>query len=259
MSQFDLADRVAIVTGSTRGIGRAAAEELVANGARVVISSRKAEACSEVAAAINATHGPGRAIAVPANISSREELGALVAETTVRFGRIDILVCNAATNPYYGPMAGIADEQFEKVLRNNILSNHWLIQMVAPGMAERGDGAIIIVSSIGGLQGSAVIGAYNISKAADMQLARNLAVELGGSGIRVNCVAPGVVRTDFAKALLADAEKERVVREATPLKRVGQPEDIAGAIAFLAAPASRFVTGQAIVIDGGMTISGPAA
>ena len=176
MELFDLSGKVAIITGSSKGIGKAIAERLAEHGARVVISSRKAGPCEEVAVAINNKHGEGRAIAIPANIASKEDLQRLVDDTRAAFGRIDILVCNAATNPYAGPMAGIADEQFEKILQNNVISNHWLIQMVAPEMLERKDGAILIISSIGGLRGNSLIGAYNISKAADMQLARNLAV-----------------------------------------------------------------------------------
>jgi NAD(P)-dependent dehydrogenase (short-subunit alcohol dehydrogenase family) len=172
---FDLTGKVAIITGSSRGIGRAIAEAMADQGAKVVISSRKAEACEDAARAINDKHGEGRAIVVPANISSKDALQALVDETRRQLGRIDILVCNAASNPYYGPMGGISDEQFRKILENNVIANHWLIQMVAPEMLERKEGSIIIVSSIGGLTASEVIGAYNISKAADFQLARNLA------------------------------------------------------------------------------------
>ena len=164
----------------------------------MVISSRKAEACQEVADAINAKHGDGRAIVVPASISSKDALQELVDETKRQLGRIDVLVCNAASNPYYGPMAGISDEQFRKILDNNVIANHWLIQMVAPEMLERGEGSIIIVSSIGGLKASPVLGAYNISKAADFQLARNLAAEFGPRQVRVNCIAPGLIKTDFA-------------------------------------------------------------
>ncbi|MBU4239838.1 MAG: SDR family NAD(P)-dependent oxidoreductase, partial [Alphaproteobacteria bacterium] len=193
MELFDLTGKVAIITGSSRGIGKAIAERLAEHGAKVVISSRKAGPCDEVAAEINGKYGEGRAIAVPANIASKEDLQRLVDETNAAFGQIDILVCNAATNPYAGPMGGIADDQFEKILQNNVISNHWLIQMVAPQMVERKDGAILVISSIGGLRGNALIGAYNISKAADMQLVRNLAVEWGPSNARVNCIAPGLV------------------------------------------------------------------
>jgi NAD(P)-dependent dehydrogenase (short-subunit alcohol dehydrogenase family) len=254
MSLFDLTGKVAIITGSSRGIGRAIAEALAEQGARVVISSRKAEACREAADSINAKHGGDRAIVLPANISSKEELQHLVDETRRHWGRIDILVCNAASNPYYGPMAGISDDQFRKILDNNIVSNHWLIQMVAPEMIDRKEGSIIIVSSIGGLKASPVIGAYNISKAADFQLARNLAAEFGPHQVRVNCIAPGLIRTDFARALWENPQTLKMVTDLTPMKRIGEPEEIAGAAVFLASPASTFMTGQAIVVDGGSTI-----
>ena len=254
MNLFDLTDKVAIITGSSRGIGRAIAEAMAAQGARVVISSRKADACQEAADAINARHGDGTAIVVPANISSKEALQALVHETRAQLGRIDILVCNAASNPYYGPMGGVADDQFRKILENNVIANHWLISMVAPEMVERKEGAIIIVSSIGGMTGSTVIGAYNVSKAADFQLARNYAAELGPSGVRVNCIAPGLVRTDFARALWENPETLKAVTRGTPLRRIGEPHEIAGAAVFLASPASTFMTGQTIVVDGGSTV-----
>ena len=254
MNLFDLTGKVAIITGSSRGIGRAVAERMADHGAKVVISSRKAGPCDEVAAAINAVH-PGHAIAVPANISSKEDLQRLVDETRKAFGKIDILVCNAASNPYYGPMAGIEDDQFRKILENNVIANHWLVQMVAPEMTARKDGAIIIISSIGGLRGSPVIGAYNISKAADFQLARNLAVDLGPDNVRVNCIAPGLIKTDFAKALWDNPETLKRATSGSPLRRIGEPNEIAGAAVFLASAAGTFMTGQAIVIDGGATVT----
>jgi len=251
---FDLTNKVAIVTGSSRGIGRAIAEAMAAQGATVVISSRNQDACDEVAAAINAAHGEGKAIAVAASISSKEALQHLVTDTRRQLGHIDVLVCNAASNPYYGPMAGISDDQFRKILDNNVLANHWLIAMVAPEMVERQNGSIIIVSSVGGLTSSTVIGAYNISKAADFQLARNLAAEFGPSGVRVNCIAPGLIKTDFAKALWENPEVLKAVTRSTPLRRIGLPEEIAGAAVYLASPASTFMTGQVMVVDGGSTI-----
>jgi NAD(P)-dependent dehydrogenase (short-subunit alcohol dehydrogenase family) len=254
MSLFSLAGKVAVITGSSRGIGKAIAERMAEHGARVVISSRKPAPCAEVAAAINAQHGAGRAIAIPANISSKHDLMNLVGETTRQLGQIDILVCNAASNPYYGPMAGIEDDQFRKILENNVIANHWLINFAAPQMLARKDGAIIIVSSIGGLRGSPVIGAYNVSKAADFQLARNLAVEYGPSNVRVNCIAPGLIKTDFARALWEDPEALKQRTALTPLRRIGEPDEIAGAAIFLASKAGSFVTGQAIVVDGGVTI-----
>jgi NAD(P)-dependent dehydrogenase (short-subunit alcohol dehydrogenase family) len=207
-----------------------------------------------VASALNARYGAGRATACAANISSKEALQNLVDHTNQVFGQIDILVCNAASNPYYGPLAGISDEQFHKILDNNIISNHWLIGMCAPQMIERKEGSVIIVSSNGGLRGSTVLGAYAISKAADFQLARNLAHEYGPHGVRVNCIAPGLVRTDFARALWENPETlERATRTA-PLRRIGEPDEIAGAAVYLASRASSFTTGQAIVCDGGVTI-----
>jgi NAD(P)-dependent dehydrogenase (short-subunit alcohol dehydrogenase family) len=240
MELFDLSGQVAVVTGSSRGIGRAIAERLAEHGAKVVISSRKLGPCQEVADAINARHGADRAMAVAANISSKSELQALIDTTRQRWGRIDVLVCNAASNPYYGPMAGISDDQFRKILDNNIVSNK--------------SGSIIIISSIGGLRGSPIIGAYCISKAADMQLARNLAVELGPHQVRVNCIAPGLIKTDFAKALWEDEKLLAERNQSTPLRRIGNPDEIAGAAIFLASKAGSFMTGQTLVIDGGVTI-----
>ncbi len=254
MSLFDLSGKVAIVTGSSRGIGRAIAERLAEHGAKVVVSSRKAEACKEVAEAINKKHGKDRAVVIPANISSKDDLKNLVEETDRKFGKIDILVCNAASNPYFGPLGGIQDDQFRKILDNNILSNHWLAQLVSPQMIKRKEGSIIIVSSIGGLRGSPVLGAYCISKAADLQLARNLAVEYGPHNVRVNCIAPGLIKTDFARALWEDKERLKAREQQTPLRRIGEPDEIAGAAVFLASAAGSFVTGQNIVIDGGVTI-----
>jgi NAD(P)-dependent dehydrogenase (short-subunit alcohol dehydrogenase family) len=247
---FDLSGKVAVITGSSRGIGRAIAERFAQQGAKVVISSRKAGPCEDVAKLIN-ERTPGSAIAVPANISSKDDLQRLMDETRKAFGKIDVLVCNAASNPFYGSQLDISDDAFRKILDNNIVANNWMIQMVVPEMRERKDGAIIIVSSIGGLRGSTVIGAYCISKAADMQLARNLAQELGPDNIRVNCVAPGLVKTDFAKALWDTPAGEERASSGTPLRRLGEPDDIAGAAVYLASRAGAWTTGQTIVVDGG--------
>lgn len=254
MNAFSLDGKVAIVTGSSRGIGRSIAEQFAAHGAKVVVSSRKLPGCQEVVSAIRAAGG--EAVAVPANISEKSHLESLVAETRKHYGRIDILVCNAASNPYFGPMSGLPDDAFQKVLLNNIVSNHWLANMVLPEMAQRKDGVVIIVSSVGGLKGSALLGAYCVTKAADMQLARNLAVEWGKQNIRVNCIAPGLVKTDFAKALWSNPELLAQNEAATPLGRIGEPDDIGGIAVFLASRAGAFVTGQTIVADGGASISG---
>jgi len=254
MSLFHLTGKVAIVTGSSRGIGRSIAENLAAHGAKVVVSSRKADACQVVVDAIR--EAGGTATAIPANISDKAGLQRLVDETRKAFGPIDVLVCNAASNPYFGPSSGMGDEVFEKIMRNNVLSNHWLCQMVQPDMAARKDGAIIIVSSIGGLKGSTEIGAYCISKAADMQLARNLACEWGPLNIRVNCIAPGLIKTDFARALYEDPARKAAAEARFPLRRLGEPDDIGGIAVMLASRAGAFVTGQSIVADGGATITG---
>jgi dehydrogenase/reductase SDR family member 4 len=249
---FDLTGQVAVVTGSTKGIGRAIAEEMARAGAKVVISSRKADACEEVAAAI--VKEGHEAIAIPCHIGRRADCEALIAKTREKWSKIDTLVCNAAINPYYGPMTGLADEVFSKVMETNVRSNLWLANLVRPEMAARRDGTIIIVSSIGGLKGTEILGIYAISKAADMQLARNLAVEWGPDNIRVNCIAPGLVRTDFARALWEDPVLRKGSEDRTALKRLGDPEDISGAAVFLASRSGRWITGQTIAIDGGRTI-----
>jgi NAD(P)-dependent dehydrogenase (short-subunit alcohol dehydrogenase family) len=251
---FALTGKTAIITGGSRGIGRSIAERLAEHGANVVVSSRKLDACEEVVRGIR--EKGGKSVAVACNISSKEALEALVEESRKAFGDIHVLVCNAAVNPHYGPSQEIPDSAFDKVMNSNIRSNHWLCQMVIPEMAARRDGSVIIVSSIGGLKGSTTLGAYAISKAADMQMARNLAVEWGPANVRVNTIAPGLVRTDFARALWENpAIYERAI-SGYPLRRIGEPDDIAGAAVFLASQAGAFVTGQTIVIDGGATIAG---
>ena len=254
MELFDLSGQVAVVTGSSRGIGRAIAERLAEHGAKVVISSRKIAPCQDVANAINARHGPDRAMAVAANLSSKSELQVLIDATRAHWGRIDVMVCNAASNPYYGPMAGISDEQFRKILDNNIVSHHWLVSMVAPEMTQRRSGSIVIISSIGGLRGSPIIGAYCISKAADMQLARNLAVELGPHNVRVNSISPGYTRTKLVDDLLKTPEGQAILPHwmgMTPMARMGEVTDLQGAVVYLACEASDFMTGSDLIVDGG--------
>ncbi len=250
---FDLKGRTALITGSSRGIGRAIAERMAEAGARVVVSSRKLDACEEVVAGIRKAGGEATAIAC--NISNKDELSALANRTREVYGKIDILVCNAAVNPHFGPTQEIPDSAFQKVLDCNIRSNHWLCQLVLPEMAERKDGAVLIVSSIGGLKGSASLGTYGLSKAADMALARNLAVEWGPHNVRVNCIAPGLVRTDFARALWENPQIYEQTIQRYPLRRIGEPDEIAGTAVFLAAKAGSFITGQTIVVDGGATIT----
>src|SRR5882757_5502176 len=248
---FDLTGKVAVITGSSRGIGRASAELLARLGAKVVISSRKADACEQVAEGIRQEGGDAHVI--PCNVGRRAEVEALIDGTVKHYGTIDILVCNAAVNPYYGPLLEITDEAFDKIMSSNVKSNIWLCSLAIPAMAERGRGSVVIISSIGGLRGSTVIGAYGISKAADFSLCRSLAGEWGPKGVRVNCIAPGLVRTDFARALWEDEERLKHRTATTPLRRIGEPDEIAGAVAYLASDASTFMTGQTIVIDGGVT------
>lgn len=249
---FDLKGQVAVVTGSTRGIGKAIARAFGQAGAMVVISSRRQEACEAVASEFRAEGLEVMALAC--HVGHKDQLQGLVDQTMQAWGRIDILVCNAATNPVYGPMAEIADDAFDKIMGTNVRSVFQLCNMVCPGMAERGRGSVILISSIAALRGNAVIGVYGISKAAEAGLARNLAVEWGPKGVRVNAIAPGLIRTDFARALLEDPVRRQRSEQATPLRRIGEPEDIAGVALFLASDAAAFVTGQTIVADGGETI-----
>ena len=250
---FSLAGKTAVITGSSRGIGRAIAEAMAAAGARVVVSSRKADACTPVAETIQAAGGT--ATVIPCNISHAADRKRLIADTRDAFGTIDILVLNAASNPVYGPMEKVSDEAFDKIIANNVRANMKLALAAIPEMVARKDGAVIIVSSIAGLRGSRNLGTYAISKAADFQLARNLAVEYSRHNIRINCIAPGLIKTDFARALWEDERARTLVEKLTPAGRIGEPEDIAGIAVFLASPAARFVTGQTIIADGGVTIA----
>ena len=251
-SLFDLSGKVALITGSSRGIGRAIAEAMAESGAKVVISGRKAESCQ--AAATEMTARGHAVLAVPGNVSSKDDLQRLVDTTLAKWGRIDILVCNAGINPVYGPLTSVSDAAFDKVMGTNVRSTFWLCNMVIPQMAARHDGAVILMASIAGLRGNSVIGTYGISKAAEMQLARNLALEWGPQNIRVNAIAPGIVKTEFARALWEDEERLKRVEAMAPLRRIGEPREIAGIAVFLASAAGTFVTGQTIVADGGVTI-----
>jgi len=251
-SPFDLGGKVALVTGSTRGIGKSMAEELARAGAKVVVSSRKADACEAVRAEFEKRGY--EVLAQACNVSRKEELQALVDATRKRWGRIDIAVSNAASNPYYGPLAQIPDEAFDKIMLNNVKSVLWLASMTLPGMAERGGGSFISVGSIGGIVANTVIGAYGMSKAADHHLVRNLAAEWGPKNVRVNAIAPGLIKTDFARALWEDDKRRQEREAATPLRRIGEPKDIGAIAVFLASDAAAFITGQTIVADGGVTI-----
>lgn len=253
---FDLTGKVAVVTGSSRGIGRSIAQCMARAGARIVVSSRKIEACQAVADAIGAEGG--EAVACACNVSDKTQLQALVDAAVQTWGRLDILVCNAAVNPYYGPMLEMPDEAYEKILNCNVKANFLLCNMAVPHMVRGGEGSILIVSSIGGNQGSATLGVYGISKAADFALTRNLAIEHGPKGVRANCIAPGLIKTDFSRALWQNPQLLKNVEEGTPVRRIGQPDDIGGVAVFLASRAAAYITGQTLVVDGGITVREPA-
>jgi NAD(P)-dependent dehydrogenase (short-subunit alcohol dehydrogenase family) len=248
---FDLTGKVALCTASSKGMGLAMAEALAELGAKVVVSSRKLDACEAAAAGINQKYGEGAATAIACNIGYKEQLQALIDETHEKVGKIDILVSNGGVNPFYGPMSEIPDEAFDKIMNSNVRSNHWLCQMVLPDMIEKGKGSIMITSSTGALGASDVLGTYNISKLADIALVRNLALENGPHGIRVNAICPSVIKTDFARALWDGPDGEARASEDVPLRKFGEPEDLKGLAAFLASDASGHITGQAMVVCGG--------
>ena len=253
---FDLSGKVAVITGSSRGIGRSIALCMARAGAKIVVSSRKAEACEPVAEAIR--RSGGEAIVVPCNISHKDQALNLIERSAEKWGRLDILVCNAAVNPYFGPMANMPEDAYDKIMNSNVKSNFWMCNMAAKHMAAAGGGSIIIISSIGGAAGSPHLAVYDMSKAADFSLARSLAVEWGPKNIRANCIAPGLIKTDFSRALWENPKLAKVVEEQTPARRIGDADDVGGVAVFLASRASAYLTGQVIVVDGGLTICEPS-
>lgn len=248
---FDLSGKVALLTGASKGMGRAMAESLAEHGARVMISSRKQQMCEQAAREIDERCGAERAFAHACNAGYKEQLARLVKTTQERLGPIDILICNAGVNPFYGAMSEIPDEAFEKVMRTNLQAVHWLVHMVAPSMVSRGSGSIMVTSSTGAFEASLTLGTYNISKLALIALMRNLAAELGPSGVRVNAICPGLVKTDFAKALWDSPEAEDQANRLIPLRRLGEANDFKGLAVFLASDASSYMTGQALTVCGG--------
>ena len=250
-SLFDLSGKVALLTGASKGMGLAMAAGLAEHGAKVVVSSRKLDQCEAACASINANCGEGAATPIACNIGYKEQLEALVAETRERVGPIDILIANAGVNPFYGPMSEIPDAAFDKIMNSNVRSNHWLCQMVAPDMVAAGGGSMMITASTGAFNGSLTLGTYSISKLADIALVRNLALEYGPHGVRVNAICPGLIKTDFARALWDNDGARRNAETQTPLRRLGESDDLKGIAVFLAAPASAYITGQAIAVCGG--------
>jgi NAD(P)-dependent dehydrogenase (short-subunit alcohol dehydrogenase family) len=248
---FDLTGKVALLTGSTRGMGYAMAEGLAQHGATVIVSSRQQAACDAAAAAINSACGNNRAFGIACHAGHREQLQALVDRTRADHGAPDILVGNAGVNPHYGPMSSLEDDAFDKTMATNVKSNHWLAQMVAPGMIEKGGGSIMITASVGAFRPSTGLGIYGVSKLAVLGLVRVLAAEFGEHGIRANAICPGLIKTDFARALWENPKAAAKVVEGIPLGRLGDAEDLKGMAIFLASPASQYVTGQAMTVCGG--------
>ena len=255
MSLFNLKNKSILITGSSKGIGKAIAFECAKHGAKVIISSRKSDICIQTADEINTNIGKEVAYPIPANISDDSQLKNLVNETIKKIGKIDVLVCNAATNPFMGSMLDMPIEKFDKVMHNNIRSNQVLCNLVLPEMVNREDGSIIIISSIAAIKGSPILGAYNISKAADVMIVKNIAAEFGNKNIRANSIAPGLIKTDFAKALWENPDILKSVLKSTPMQRIGEPNEIAGVAVMLASDAGNYINGQTIVVDGGTTIT----
>jgi NAD(P)-dependent dehydrogenase (short-subunit alcohol dehydrogenase family) len=248
---FDLTNRVALLTGSSRGMGAAMAEGLAEQGAKVVISSRNIEACETTARTINEKVGREAAIAIACNAGYKDQLQALVDETHKRLGKIDILVGNAGVNPYFGPMNEIPDAAYEKTMKTNVQSNLWLAQMVVPDMIEKKRGSILLTASVAAFGPTTTLGTYGVSKTAVVALARNLAAEFGPHGIRVNALCPGLVKTDFAKELWKNPEAAQQQIDRTPLRRLGEPDDFKGIAAFISSDEASWITGQALTICGG--------
>ena len=255
MSLFNLNNKSILITGSSRGIGKSIARHCAIHGANVIISSRKLNICEQTAEEINNEVGKELAHPIAASISDENQLDELVKKTREKLGKIDVLICNAATNPFMGSMLDMPNDKFDKVMNNNIKSNQILCNLVLPEMIDRKDGSIIIISSIAAIKGSAILGAYNISKAADVMIVKNIAAEFGHKNIRANSIAPGLIKTDFAKALWENPEILKTVLGTTPMQRIGEPDEIAGVAVMLASEAGNYINGQTIVVDGGTTIS----
>jgi dehydrogenase/reductase SDR family protein 4 len=278
---FDLTGKVAIITGSSRGIGLASARRMAQHGAKVVISGRKADACAAAAEQINAecssaagaalhagtaqaagatlpagtSQAGGAAIAVAANIGRREDLQNLVDTAVAHWGRVDIVMANAAIHPWVGSVLDLPDETFNKFMQVNVQSSIWLAKMTVPDMLARGYGRFIVVASIVGLLGDPSTGTYGLTKAADMQFVRNMAMEFAAGGICANCIAPGTFKTDMARSQWEDPEQVAWYSRRNPSRRFGELDEISGLAVLLASRAGGYINGQTIPVDGGHTIS----
>lgn len=247
---FDLTGKVALLTGASKGMGLEMAKALASHGATVVISARKQDQLDAAAMEINA-QGGGTAHAISCNVGHKDQLQALVDKTHEIAGPIDVLIGNAGVNPYYGKTSEIPDDAYEKTMSANVQSNLWLAQMVAPDMVAKGGGAMAFTSSIGAFRASDMLGTYAMSKLALIGLVRNLAMEFGPDGVRVNAICPGLVKTEFARELWDNPDVEKRIQKDIPLRRLGEPDDFAGIAVFLASDASRYMTGQALTVCGG--------
>ena len=254
-SLFDLTGKVAIITGSSRGLGLASAKGMAEHGAKVVISGRKAEACAAAADETNRHVGDTVAIPMACNIGRKNELQALVDTAVAKWGKVDIVMANAAIHPWIGSVLDLQDETFNKFMQVNVQSNIWLAQMVVPGMVKRGYGRFISVASIVGIFGDPETGTYGLTKAADMQFVRNMAMEFASKGIATNCIAPGTFKTEMARSQWDNEPMVNWYFSRNPSQRFGEVEEIAGLAVLLASPSGGYINGQTIPVDGGHTIS----
>ncbi len=253
MSEFSLEGKVAVITGSSRGIGRAIALRLAQAGARVVVSSRKLQNAQEVADEIAAAGG--EALALQAHVGRPADVTALVQQTVETFGRVDVAINNAATNPHFGPMLTADEGQWDKILDTNAKGVFRVCKAVASHMEAQGSGKIINIASVAGLRPSPGMGVYGISKAAVIMLTQVLAMELGHANIQVNSIVLGLIKTRFSQMLWQTPHIAEPILGRLPLGRFGEPEDVAGLALYLASPASDYVTGALFLVDGGMNIA----